>query len=690
MYSLENEKKYLQLAKIFLQQHEVKNDANYVAEISAILHYADWKYYVMDNPVLSDKEYDQLFSLLKNIENSFPHLKSENSPSQRVAMGLNPDFENVAHLVPMLSLDNSYNAQDLFDWHQRNIKLSAHNEIAYCVEPKFDGASISLIYHENQFYRAATRGNGLQGDDISANAKQIKTIPLQSNFAKNNIQQIEIRGEVVMNKKAFAEYNLQMLKEQKNLLANPRNAASGSLRLKNPKEVGDRKLTAFVYHISYLQGDSPFTNHYDALKYLQENGFKSSYSLAKVFNKIEDVIQYAQEFESKRDDLDYEIDGLVIKVNSFELQDKIGMTSHHPRWAMAYKFKARQASSKLLQIEYQVGRTGSITPVAKIEAVEVGGVQVSSISLFNEDVIQEKNLRIGDTILIERAGDVIPYIVKSFPELRNGDEQEIVFPSHCPVCKTKLEKPDDEAVWRCPNFYCVAQVVERMIHFASKDAMDIRGLGDSLIKRFFELGFLKNLDDIYHLPYDKIKSLEGFGEKSIEKLQAAIEKSKEQNLARIIFALGIRYVGETTAKTLARKVHHLYELKNYSLEDLKQLEDVGVKVAQSVFDYFNNEKNITQLQALENAGLGFSNEQKNNIGASLAGKSFLFTGTLMQLKRKEAEEMVEAHGGKIVSGVSSKLDYLVTGEAAGSKLEKAKKLGSVQIISEAEFLNLLE
>jgi DNA ligase (NAD+) len=479
-------------------------------------------------------------------------------------------------------------------------------------------------------------------------------------------------------------------------LANPRNAASGSLRMKDPNEMAKRGLNVYLYHVSHftrnenVSKDNDMPTHVDMLKTLERLGFKTSMPHIATFSSIQDVIQYCTEYEQKRDALAYEIDGMVIKVNRLDLQDKIGQTSHHPRWAVAFKFKARQASSKLLQIDYQVGRTGSITPVAKIEPVSVGGVTISSISLFNEEVIKEKNLMLGDTILIERAGDVIPYIVKSFPELRDGSEQPITFPRVCPVCKESLFKPEEEAVWRCTNLECEAQIIERIIHFASKDAMDIRGLGDALVRRFYEVGALKTIDQIYTLPFDTLQTLEGFGEKSILNLQDAIEKSKTQPLHRLLFALGIRYVGETTAKTLARNIGDIHDLFSKSMEDLCALEDVGVKVAASIVDFFAHAGNRALLERLAKLGV----QTKNNLQQSMqqggwSGKSFLFTGTL-QMKRSEAEALVESHGGSILGSVSSKLHYLVVGEDAGSKLEKAKKLGTIRIINEEEFLQMLK
>jgi DNA ligase, NAD-dependent len=595
----------------------------------------------------------------------------------------------------MLSLENSYNAEDLFEWDRKCKELSNQTQISYCVEPKFDGASISLIYENNQLIRAATRGNGIQGDDITLNAKQIRSIPLQAPLDQFGIKQIELRGEVLITKERFKQYNQRLIEQNLPPLANARNAASGSLRIKDPNEVAKRKLDAYLYHISYVsstpnqQITHEFSFHHSALQALSSCGFKTSAAYIKTFDTIQDVIDYVQTFEKIRDELPYEIDGMVIKVNDTMLQDKIGQTSHHPRWAIAYKFKARQATSKLLQIDFQVGRTGSITPVAKIQPVSVGGVTISSISLFNEEIIQEKDLRIGDTILVERAGDVIPYIVKSFPEWRDGTELAIVFPTSCPVCQSSLIKPEGETVTRCVNYHCEAQVVERIIHFVSKDAMDIRGLGDALIRRFYEMGVIKNIADIYILPFEQLKSWEGLGEKSIQKLQEAIEKSKSQPIARLLFALGIRYVGETTAKALARSISHIHDLYSKTSEELCMIEDVGEKVSKSIVDYFADTQNKELLSRLASYGVQMQHQQSTESNdMTLTGKTFLFTGTL-SMKRNDAEQLVELKGGQILNSVSSKLNYLVVGEDAGSKLEKAKKLGTVKILTEEEFKMLV-
>jgi DNA ligase (NAD+) len=661
-----------------------------------VLRFHEHRYYIMNDPLIADFEYDQLYKALEKLEKENPALRTPDSPTQRVAKELTSSFPTVSHLVPMLSLDNSYNADDLIDFDRRARELAKVDVLEYCVEPKFDGASISLVYENDLLTRGATRGNGVQGDDITINIKQIRSIPLSAAISKYGLEQIEIRGEILMSKQSFKKYNDQLAEQNLPPLANPRNAAAGTLRIKDPKEVGKRNLEAFLYQISHytqLPGAAltkELDSHSGCLNMLWDLGFRSPMKEKKVLKGIEAVIEYCHEFEKQRDDLPYEIDGMVIKINDIHQQEQLGMTTHHPRWAIAFKFKARQATSKLKAVEYQVGRTGSVTPVAKIDPVPIGGVTVGSVSLFNEEVIKEKDLMIGDTVLVERAGDVIPYIVKSLPELRNGTETKIDFPTNCPVCGDKLEKPAEEAVWRCSNINCEAQVVERIIHFTGKDAMDLKGLGEANIRKFYALGFLKDIPGIYQLPFDQIGTLEGFGKKSITNLQTAIETSKTQPIHRLIYALGIRYVGETTAKTLAHAVKHVLELKDYTLEALQGLEDIGPKVAGSVHQFFHNWDNIATLEKLSALGLTLKNDKKDLItGGNLTGQTFLFTGTLPTLKRSEAEAMVETNGGKILGSVSANLNYLVAGDEAGSKLEKAKKITSIKIITEAEFLSLI-
>lgn len=687
-----------QIQELQTLTHSLLSVNGTASELRDVLRFHEFRYYIVNDPLISDKEYDDLYKKLEKIERENPGLITADSPTQRVGNSLNKDFVTVPHLVPMLSLENSYNLQDLVDWDTRLSGLVDHQKIHFSTEPKFDGASISLIYEKDLLYRGATRGDGAAGDDITTNIKQIGSVPLSARFSEYGIEKIEIRGEVLLTKENFKKYNDSLAEEGLSPLANPRNAAAGSLRMKDPAAVRKRKLEAVLYHVSFIELNkkglekypSLLNTHAGTLQLLSELGFKTPINEKKVFSDINEVIKFCLDFEVKRDELPYEIDGMVVKVNEIELQQQAGSTTHHPRWAMAFKFKARQATSKLMNVEFQVGRTGSITPVAKIEPVHIGGVTVTSVSLFNEGIIEEKDLRLSDTVIVERAGDVIPYIVKPLTELRTGNEQKIIFPTHCPVCGDKLVKPEEEAVWRCVNINCKAQVVERIIHFGSKDAMDIKTFGEANVRKLYALGLLTNIPSIYSLNFEKIALLEGFKQKSIDNLLTAIENSKKQNLNRLIFGLGIRYVGETTAKILAKNVESIFDLKKFSLEDLQQLKDIGNKVAESIYDFFHNEDNLRMLEDLAAKGINIKGDKTKMVAGKFTGNTFLFTGTLPTLKRNDAEKLAEDNGGKLLSSVSSNLNYLVVGDSAGSKLEKARKIKSIKIISEADFLNMIQ
>jgi DNA ligase (NAD+) len=690
MYPKDQISAFQALAKEYLTNpHTIELDS-----LKKLLKFNEYQYYVLNEPLISDYEYDQLYQQLISIESANTSLITPDSPSQRVGNSLNANFVTIPHLVPMLSLENSYNAADLIDFDRKAIEGAGNEKLTYCVEPKFDGASISLVYENELLVRACTRGDGVAGEDITQNIKQIKSIPLSIPLADYGIKQIEIRGEVIMSKNSFAAFN-EKLKQQAPL-ANPRNAAAGSLRMKDPKEVGERNLDAFIYHISYVlpipgaKLTPLLQTHSGTLSLLWNLGFRSPQKERKILEGINNVIDYCISFEIGRDQLPYDIDGLVIKIDDVPLQEKLGMTSHHPRWAIAYKFKARQATTIIENVEFQVGRTGAVTPVAKLQPVALGGVTVSSISMHNEEYIKEKDIRLGDTVIIERAGDVIPQIVQSISSLRKGTEKMITFPTTCPVCNAPLEKEEAEAVWRCISPLCKAQIVERIIHFVSKDAMDIKSFGEANIRKFYEIGILPNVPAVYTLDFEKVTQLEGFGKKSIENLQAAIANSKNQPLYRLIYGLGIRFVGETTAKTVASQIQHILDLTNFTEEQLQSFEDVGVKVAKSIYAYFHEESNIAMIRELESLGLNMIQTNTTAVDGNLAGLNFLFTGTLTQLKRAEAEAMVEARGGHILGGVSSKLNYLVVGEDAGSKLEKAKKIASIKIITEAEYIDLIK
>lgn len=678
-------------------------------QLRKAISYFDWAYYVQAEQLIADTDYDFLFDLLVNIERKFPDLSTPDSPVQRVARGLSSDFPTVIHNIPMLSLNKAYTNQDVLDWETSIKKLSQQEHINYSVEPKFDGSSIALVYENDLLIRGATRGNGIQGDDITNNVKTIPSIPLVAEFSKYGIYRVELRGEVVIHKGRFEEINRKRAERGDKLLSNPRNSASGALRLKDSSLVMERKLEAFIYQfgIAYNpNGDDItniiFKNHSDSIELLYQLGFNAPTKRAPnntlfTANNINDILEFLETWRVKRNDYPYEIDGMVIKVNNIDLQALCGTTSHHPRWAIALKFDARQAITTLENVEFQVGRTGAITPVAKLATVNVAGANISNASLHNEDFITEKDIRIGDKVVLERAGDVIPYIKEVLIDERNGKEQAINFPDACPSCGNAIEKPDGESVWRCINTQCPAQVEERIIHFVSKQAMDIRGLGKDIVKRFFQLGLIKTIIDIYHLNFEAIGKLEGWGEKSVINLQESIEASKKQPLYRLIVGLGIREVGTTTAKNLAKTVHDISDFAKFSQEQLMEMRDIGPIVADNILHFFKNENNIKLIEQLKAAGLNTINpkfnEQQQGTDKEeelpLSGKTFLFTGTLPTLKRDQAKQLVEEQGGKILSGVSKNLDYLVAGEKAGSKLSKAQKINSITILSEAEFLDLI-
>ena len=520
-YIIEKSREYL---KINPEKEYSKAEATYFTDqLKEIIRFHEYRYYVLSDPLLADVEYDRLFSFLEKLENQYPDLKSPDSPTQRVSSDITKEFPKVAHLSPMLSLDNSYDAGDLRDFDRRIKNITQKKEHTYFIEPKYDGAGVSLVYENDLFLRGVTRGDGSIGEDISNNLKILPTIPLKAAFSKLGVKRIELRGEALISKSFFENLNKEREANDENLFANPRNAASGALRLQDPAELRKRGVEVIVYEIAIAQDNEDqdvkeitFAHRHDNILKLNHLGFKTPVHESELCKGIEQVIESTASFEAKRDTMPFEIDGLVIKLNDLKYQKILGTTAHHPRWAMAFKFKARQATTKLLQVEFQVGRVGTITPVAKLEPVNVGGVTVSSISMFNEEFIQKKDIRIGDHVLIERAGDVIPYIVKSFPESRSGDEEVLEFPKNCPSCRSVLQKSEEEAAWRCVNAACPAQQLERLIHFVSKDAMNIDGLGKSIVERFYDLGMIASIPDIYRLDYEKIASLSGFKEKSVE------------------------------------------------------------------------------------------------------------------------------------------------------------------------------
>ncbi|MDL1956655.1 MAG: NAD-dependent DNA ligase LigA [Candidatus Desulfofervidus auxilii] len=693
----------------YLKEHPARNISlseakKIIDDLRTVIVYHDWRYYVLNDPVISDYEYDTLFRYLESVEKRFPQLITPDSPTQRVASDVTKVFPEVPHLSKMLSLDNAYGEEELRDFHRRVTQGLGIDNVEYICEPKFDGAGIALIYEGDYLKRGATRGDGARGEDITPNIKTIRTIPLKAPFSQFGIHQVEIRGEVVINKEAFRKINEERLEEGLSPFANPRNAAAGSLRLQDPREVAKKKLDAFAYQITYaidkngqdLLGNK-IRSHWETLKILRECGFKVSQEV-HLCQGIKEVISFCKEWEKRRDKFDYEIDGVVIKVNDIVFQQRLGETSHHPRWSIAFKFKPKQATTRLLRVVFQVGRVGSITPVGELEPVEVGGVTISRVSLFNEDFVKEKDIRVGDTVLVERAGEVIPYIVKVIPEARTGKEISITFPKNCPSCGSPIVRLPEEAAWRCLNIRCPAQLMERLKHFASRRAMDIEGLGHRTARVLVLSKLVEDVGDLYYLTEEKLlvelpKRMEAIGEPrptfigelNTKKLLKGIEASKNRPLHRVIYAIGIRYVGYTIANLLAEMVNSIDELMNIPMEKLEQTPGIGPKIARSIKEFFSISENIKVIEKLKKAGVRMSKEE---LKGPLSGKVFVFTGALSSMTRDEAKMKVEALGGKSSDSVSRKVTYVVVGEKPGSKLEKARRLG-VNIINEEEFLKMI-
>lgn len=674
-------------------------------ELRDLLRYHEHRYYVQNDPVLSDYDYDTLYKMLEELEARHPELVTADSPTQRVGSDLDGDAVSVPHLVPMLSLGNSYNAEDLGEFDKsvkRMLNMEEDAPLAYAVEPKYDGGTIVLVYENDQLVRAATRGNGVLGEDMTHNARVIRSIPLSASFSKYGLHKVEVRGEVIIRKDRFEAMNARRAKEGLTLYANPRNTATGGLRMKSPKEVAGRNLEAFIYSFGYgvdQAGDDALQalhTHTKTLDVLTELGFKvpaTGYERAQTTD-ITGAAEFCAEWEARREAYAYEIDGMVVKVDDLVLQERAGYTSHHPRWAIAYKFAAKQATTTLVDVEYQIGKIGTVTPVAKTAPVQLAGVTISSVSLHNEDFIRDKDLRIGDKVLLERAGDVIPYIVKSLPDLRDGSEEPIVYPTECPFCQTALIRNEGEAAVRCPNYDCWAQVQQRIIFHVSKAAMDIDGMGKRYVELFHEKGWLNSIADVYRLPYNYISMMDGFGQKSVDKLEAAVEHAKQQPLWRMLYGLSIHHFGKKATQLVAQNINHALDLKDWTEEQFTNIKDIGPTVAQNVIAWFSDERNVALIKELEALGVNVRPTDEDRPAAEVTegpylGKTMLFTGALQQLSRKEAQEKAKAAGAKIVTGVSGKLNILVVGEKPGSKLKKANALGTVKVMTEEEFLAAL-
>lgn len=677
---------------------KVNNSENVSSEIiiqleklRELIHKFDYEYYVLNESSIPDREYDKLMEELISLEKKYPFLISPDSPTQRVGGEPTKEFPVVFHDIPMLSLANTYSEEDLHDFHKRIRELvSATEQINFIAELKIDGVAISLQYRGGLFVQGVTRGDGLKGDEISNNLRTIKSIPLRLNFKEVEekiFENIEVRGEIYMNRKDFDAMNSEREKLDEKLFANPRNATAGTLKLQDPRLVAERPLNFFAYSLrSYSKELDHQSENLITLKNL---GFKVN-EHHRFCESIYDVIQFCREWEEKRETLPYEIDGVVIKVNDLRQQSLLGNVAKSPRWATAFKFEAKKAKTKLKKITLQVGRQGTITPVAELEPVLLAGTTVSRATLHNFEEIQRKDIRQNDSVMIEKGGDVIPKVIEVVLDERSSSSQPFEVPSKCPECGGKLFNSEGEVAVYCVNYECPAQVKGRIVHFASRGAMDIEGLGDAIVNKFVELGFLINSVDIYRLKNRRndLIQLEGYGEKSIDNLLEAIEESKSQNFERVIFALGIKHVGAGVAKVLARSFKNMNEIMKATKEELQKIHEVGETISDSIINFFADKNNVNLVKDLKNFGLQFESKQKST-ASKLSRKNFVITGTLSSMTRDEAKKQIEALGGRVTERVSSKTSFLIAGENPGSKLEKAAKL-KIEILKEEDFLTLLK
>ena len=648
-------------------------------ELIDIINEADYNYYTLDNPTITDQEYDKYMRELIEIEEEHPNWIAEDSPTHKVGGKIIESFQKVTHKIPMMSLSDVFSESEVLAFGKRIEKENIHPQ--YVCELKIDGLSVSLLYEKGKLVRAATRGDGVTGEDITHNVKTIKTVPLK---LKEPID-IEVRGEIFMNKKTLEELNEVRRQNNEPLLQNCRNAAAGSIRQLDSKVAAQRKLDVFMYHLPNPL-DYGLNTHEEALNYIKKLGFKTNPN-NRLVNSIEEVLEFIEEKTSTRESLPYDIDGIVIKVNDIKDQEKLGFTAKYPKWATAYKFPAVEVLTKLKDIIFTVGRTGQITPNAVLDPVIVAGSTISRATLHNEDYVIEKDLKIGDIVSIRKAGDVIPEVVEVKKERRTGLEKDFKMITTCPMCNTPLIKKEGQVDYFCPNANCKARSVEQLIHFVSRNAMNIDGLGDRIMEDFYNFGFIKNIIDIYHLKrHEKdLIRLEGYGEKSVSNLLEAIEKSKENSLERLIFALGIPHVGAKTAKILAFHFANLDNLKNATISDLTAIEDVGDIIAQSVNDYFQDANNLKIISELKELGLNFNYlGQKVEADTDFANKTFVLTGSLEIYTRQEAKELIENLGGKTSDSVSKKTSVVIVGANPGSKYNKAKNLG-IEIWTEQEF-----
>ncbi len=663
-----------------------------IEELKTIIKHHDYLYYVLNQPEISDYEYDKLFKELKELEEKYPEFVTPDSPTQRVSGEVVKEFKSVKHTFPMLSLDNTYSEQEIYDWAERISKYVPLKNLEFIVEPKLDGLSCTIHYVDGKLHTAATRGDGEVGEDVTLNVKTIKSVPLSLESKEVKTPKFfEVRGEVVMLKKDFEKLNKELQSKGEQTFANPRNAASGSLRQKDPKITAQRPLRFYVHSYGKIEGGPKVEKDEEFLELCKK------FSLPvirhyKVCKTIDEVVKYCLVWQQKRDSLEYDIDGMVIKVNQLRYRDEIGSTLKSPRWAIAYKFPARQATTKLKNVVMQVGRTGIITPVAELEPVECGGVIISRATLHNFDEIKRLGVKIGDTVLVERAGEVIPKIVKVVESKRTGKEKEIEIPKKCPVCGSNVVKEEGEVAYRCPNPSCPAQVINSIVHFAKRDAMDIEGLGESVAELLVERKLVKKLSDIYFLTKQQLLTLPLFKEKKATNLLTAIENSKKRPLSRFLYALGIRHVGEKAAYVLAQKFKTIDKLMKTSVEELQSIPEVGPVMARSIQEFFENKFTKEIIEDFKKAGLNMVetvSEEEKKFNQIFANMTVVFTGELDSMTRSKAEELVRQLGGNPSSSVSRSTSLVVVGRNPGSKYQKAKEYG-IKIVDEQEFLNMLK
>ncbi|MCL5046262.1 MAG: NAD-dependent DNA ligase LigA [Actinobacteria bacterium] len=667
----------------------MKSPAERIEALRSTIRHHDYQYYVLDRPEISDADYDRLMNELIRLESEHRELVTPDSPSQRVGGQPLEAFGTVVHRVPLLSLANAFSSEDLRDFHRRvvsGLEVAGHGgPVEYVVELKIDGLTVALDYRDGRLERGATRGDGLTGEDVTPNLKTVKSIPLR--LKPPHPPEIGVRGEVYLPKAAFVRLNEEEEERGGSPFANPRNAAAGSLRQKDPRVTAGRRLDSFFYTILWTGDGAPAT-HWEALELLLALGFKVN-PHRRLCRDIEEVVDACLEWSEKRESLPYEIDGLVVKLNSLAGQEALGATAKSPRWSIAYKFPPMQARTRVVDIIVQVGRTGAVTPTAILEPVRVAGSTVGRATLHNEDIIREKDVRIGDAVIIQKAGDVIPEVVEVLKEKRTGEEREFRMPERCPECGSEVLRLDGEAVARCTGAACPAQLREGIIHFASRDAMNIEGLGPQIIAALLDSGLIRDAADLYDLKFDQLVEMERMGAKSVSNLLEAIARTKDNPLHRLIYALGIRHVGERAARLLAGHFGSMDKLATAAEEELTSIPEIGEKIAQSIVAFFRQEQARRLLAKLEQAGVRMTAEEAAPVREGpLAGKTVVVTGTLESMSRKEVEELIARLGGRAVGSVSRKTDYVVYGENPGSKLDKAREFGVI-ILTEGEFLALV-